>query len=61
MTRMSKQGERRNQSPRKHKKPSVKTGSLKDNLPMGYKPHDNAHEAGCNVFIPKVRSPHVKA
>lgn len=56
MTRMSKQGERRNRSPRKHKKPSAKTGPLKDNLPKGFKEHDNAAVAGQNVYIGKVRS-----
>ncbi len=61
MTRMSKQGERRAKSPRKHKKPSVKTGPLKDKLPEGYKPHANALEAVENVFVGKVRSRHVKA
>ena len=60
MTRMSKQGERRNKSPRKHKKPSVKTGPLKDNLPKGFKEHSNA-SVGENVFIGKVRSLNVQA
>ena len=54
MTRMSKQGERRNQSPRKPQYPSPKTGSLKDNLPKGFKEHDNAGKEH-NVFIPKVK------
>ncbi len=58
MTRMSKQGERRAVSPRKHKKPSVKTGSLKDNLPKGYKIHENALNEDNHqslIFIPKTR------
>ncbi|MCH9609544.1 MAG: hypothetical protein S4CHLAM45_09400 [Chlamydiales bacterium] len=61
MTRTSKQEERRNRSPRKHKKPSVKTGSKKDNLPKGFKPHENALSEKINEFIPKVRSRNVKA
>ena len=58
MTRISKQQERRMRSPRKHKKPSIKTGSLKDNLPKGYKPHANALEGTALVglaFIPKIK------
>lgn len=55
MTRMSKQGKRRAMSPRKHKKPSVKTGSKKDNLPLGYKAHDNAFEGSNSVFIAKIK------
>lgn len=57
MVRMSKQGERRAQFPRKHRKPSDKTGPLKDNLPQGFKPHSNAIEgdvAGM-AFIPKIK------
>ena len=42
MVRISKQQERRNTSPRKRKAPSAKTGALKDNLPEGFKPHQNA-------------------
>lgn len=52
MTRMSKQGERRNQSPRKCKYPAAKTGPKKDNLPTGFKEHFNALESQ-NTFIPK--------
>lgn len=55
MTRMSKQGERRATSPRKRKKPSPKTGPLKDNLPDGYKPHVNALEGNMTLFIPKIK------
>ncbi|MCH9626672.1 MAG: hypothetical protein S4CHLAM2_03000 [Chlamydiales bacterium] len=55
MTRTSKQEERRARSPRKHKKPSVKTGPKKDNLPSGYKEHANALSTEANVFIPKVK------
>ncbi len=57
MTRISKQAERRAQSPRKHRKPSPKTGSLKCNLPLGYKEHSNALEVEFAVptFIAKVK------
>ncbi len=57
MTRMSKQGERRNRSPRKRRAPSPKTGPLKDHLELGYKPHENAlsDELAKTVFIPKVK------
>ena len=57
MTRTSKQEERRAVSPRKHKKPSIKTGPLKDNLPKGYKEHSNALEGdtAVNAFIPQIR------
>ncbi len=57
MVRMSKPAERRNQSPRRRRAPSVKTGSLKDRLPLGYRPHDNAAEGDLAkaVFIPKIR------
>lgn len=56
MTRMSKQGERRSVSFRKNKKPSVKTGPLKDNLPKGFKVHENAVAEHNNLmFIPKIR------
>lgn len=57
MVRISKQSERRNQSPRKHRGPSVKTGSLTDNLPKGFKEHSNAlqGEIAAGAFIPKIR------
>lgn len=55
MTRMSKQGERRNVSPKKRKKPSPKTGPRKDNLPQGYKVHANALEGTLTSFIPKIQ------
>lgn len=54
MTRMSKQGERRARSPRKHKAPSPKSGPKKDALPLGYKSHDNTLSEG-GRFIPKIR------
>ncbi len=57
MTRISKQARRRNQSPRKHRAPSPKTGSLKDNLPLGHKEHANAidGEIAQTMFIPKIK------
>jgi hypothetical protein len=57
MVRISKQNERRMKSPRRSKKPSAKTGSLKDNLPAGYKEHINALEGELATigFIPKIR------
>ncbi len=44
MVRISKQSERRHQFRRKHRAPSVKTGPLQDNIPNGFKAHDNAVE-----------------
>ena len=57
MTRMSKQLQRRAQSPRKRRSPSEKTGSLKDNLPHGFKFHPNAIQGdiAALTFIPKVK------
>lgn len=57
MVRISKQQERRNTSPRKHKKPSVKTGPQKDNLSVGFKEHANALEGDIagKAFIPKIK------
>jgi hypothetical protein len=57
MVRISKQQERRNTSPRKHRHPSKKTGALKDSLPNGFKDHPNALEGdlGRMAFIPKIR------
>ena len=57
MTRMSKQGERRNMSPRKRRAPSPKTGPLKDKLELGYKPHANAltGNLAATAYIPKVK------
>lgn len=54
MTRMSKQSQRRAVSPRRPSKPAKKTGPKKDNLPLGYKAHENAL-AGSSVFIGKVK------
>lgn len=57
MVRISKQSERRNQSPRKHRAPSEKTGPRKDALAKGFKEHTNALEGdmGSLAFIPKIR------
>ena len=57
MVRISKQSERRQRSPRKHKAPAVKTGPLKDNLPLGYKEHANALDGTVAqaAFIPNIR------
>lgn len=57
MVRISKQSEKRNRSPRKHKAPSQKTGPLSDNLPNGFKAHENAleGEAAARAFIPKIK------
>jgi hypothetical protein len=57
MVRISKQSERRSRSPRRTKSPAVKTGSLKDDLPLGYKEHPNAidGEMGKFAFIPKIK------
>lgn len=57
MTRISKQQERRNQSPHKHRAPSPKTGPLTDNLPKGFKEHANAiaGDVGATAFIPKIK------
>lgn len=57
MVRISKQSERRQRSPRKNKAPAVKTGPLKDNLPLGFKEHANALEGtlAATAFIPNIR------
>lgn len=57
MVRIAKQTERRARSPRKHRAPSPKTGSQKDNLAKGFKEHGNALEGDLSglAFIPKVK------
>lgn len=57
MTRMSKQGERRAQFPRKTKDPMPKTGPKKDKLKLGFKEHANAVEGdrANTFFIPKIK------
>lgn len=52
MTRISKKDQLKN-SPRKTKKAAVKTGSLKDNLPKGYREHSNILNSKTH-YIPKV-------
>lgn len=54
MVRMAKQEERRAKCPHKCKYPSKKSGSLKDNLPKGYKEHQSA-SAVEKTFIPKIK------
>ena len=57
MVRISKQQERRNRYPRKNRRHSEKTGSLKDNLPKGFKEHANAVQGdiAAMAFIPKIK------
>lgn len=57
MTRMSKQGERRAQFPRKNKGPSPKSGPKQDNLDLGFKEHKNAVSGTLaeKVFIPQIK------
>jgi len=56
MTRISKQGRRRNQSPRRPKLGSIKTGPKKDQLPLGFKEHLNAlPNENQTVFISKIK------
>jgi len=55
MTRIGKQEEHRNRSPRAPRPPSEKTGSKKDNLPEGFKGHPNAVEVAGDVFIAKIK------
>lgn len=56
MTRMSKQGERRNVSPRRPSQKGVKTGAKKEVAP--FKAHMNSisTELKGSVFIPKIKS-----
>jgi hypothetical protein len=56
MTRVSKQGRKRNISPRRPKVAGKKTGPKKDMLEFGFKPHENAVavESATNRFIPKI-------
>lgn len=57
MTRMSKQARGRAKSPRRPKAPVKKTGPKNDDLPKGYKEHENALEGelAAKVFISKIR------
>lgn len=57
MVRISKQSEKRARSPRRPRKPSIKTGTKAENLPLGYKEHPNAIEGkeAQLAFIPKIK------
>lgn len=57
MTRISKQNQRRAVSPRRPSVASTKTGPKKDNLPKGYREHENTFkcEGRTNIFIPKIK------
>lgn len=57
MVRISKQAERRNRYPRKHRAPSEKTGPLQDQIPGGFKSHLNAIEGDLaqKMFVPKIK------
>ena len=54
MTRISKQGKRRNISPKRPKLSSTKTGPKKDLLEKGFKEHANAVELSSS-FIQKIK------
>lgn len=56
MVRISKQSERRQRFPRKHRKPSKKTGPLKE--AKAFNPHENALEGelATLAFIPKTKT-----
>lgn len=58
MTRISKKAEHRSRCPKKHRPPSIKTGSKKDKLELGYKEHFNAITSEENqiAFIPRIKS-----
>lgn len=58
MVRTSKQSDERARSPRKRGAPSIKkTGSVPDNLPLGFKEQKNAIEGdlATTAFIPKIK------
>jgi hypothetical protein len=61
MTRTSKQGRLRRISKRRPAPPSLKTGPKKNNLPLGFKPHENAilTEETAQRFFPKI--PNIRA
>ena len=56
MVRISKQGRKRNKSPKRRQHPAVKTGPKLDILPLGYKEHQNALSGSeaSKFFIPKI-------
>jgi hypothetical protein len=57
MSRVSKKEERRNRCPKKRHYPlQEKTGAKKDNLAMGFKPHENALNDNSNsAYIAKIK------
>ncbi len=57
MVRISKQQERRQVSPRRHRRASPKTGPKADVLPKGFKEHANAvpENLAPTIFVAKVR------
>ncbi len=55
MTRVGKQEERRNKSPRRPRREGPKTGPKKDNLPKGFKEHANVADSTLKCFISKVK------
>jgi hypothetical protein len=57
MVRISKQEERRKVSFRRPRSPALKTGPVKEKLPLGYKAHVNAVEGdlATKMFVPKIR------
>ncbi|GAB4191931.1 MAG: hypothetical protein Tsb0015_14030 [Simkaniaceae bacterium] len=57
MVRISKKGKERNASPKRPRFPSPKTGPLKENLPKGFKEHENALQGDNSslAFIPKIK------
>lgn len=61
MTRTSKQGKLRRISKRRPAPPSPKTGPKKNDLPLGFKPHENAipTDGTATRFFPKI--PNIRA
>lgn len=57
MVRISKQNRIRAKCPKRPRAPMPKTGAKKDNLPIGYKPAQNAVEGefAQSLFISKIR------
>lgn len=57
MVRISKVGEIRSVNPKRRRPPAPKTGPRKENLPGGFKPHQNAAqgELAAAIFIPKIK------
>ena len=57
MVRVPKKLREQGKSFRKHRLPSSKTGSKQDQLPLGYKSHENAisGDVAAQAFIPKIK------